>query len=78
MINQRIQQHRKVTGNISNQFGKNKIFSGIRTNIKLVEAFENHTPIKFYSPYSQGAIDYEILADEVLKEIQRRNSNFLT
>jgi chromosome partitioning protein len=74
MINQRIQQHRKVTENISNQFGKNKVFSGIRTDIKLVQAFENHTPVRFYSPYSRGATDYEILADEVLQEIKRRNS----
>ncbi len=74
MINQRIQQHRKVTENVSNQFGKNKVFSGIRTDIKLVEAFENYTPVKSYSPYSRGAADYEILADEVLKEIQRRQT----
>ncbi|MDI1472370.1 MAG: ParA family protein [Thermodesulfovibrio sp.] len=78
MINQRIQQHRKVTENVSNQFGRNKVFSGIRTDIKLVEAFENHTPVKFYSPYSRGAVDYEILAEEVLREIHRRNSILLT
>ncbi len=75
MINQRIQQHRKVTDSVSNQFGKNKVFNGIRADIKLVEAFENHTPVKFYSPYSRGAMDYEILADEILIEIERRKSH---
>lgn len=73
MINQRIQQHRKVTETVSAQFGKNRVFSGIRTDIKLVEAFENRTPVKFYSPHSRGAVDYEILAEEVLQEIKRRN-----
>jgi chromosome partitioning protein len=72
MINRRIQQHKKVTENVSNQFGENKVFPGIRTDIKLVEAFEAHTPIKFHSPGSRGAIDYETLANEVLEEIYRR------
>jgi chromosome partitioning protein len=72
MINQRIHQHRKVIELISNQFGVNRVFSGIRSDIKLVEAFENHMPVKFYAPNSRGSIDYQVLADEVLKEIERR------
>jgi chromosome partitioning protein len=72
MINQRIQQHQKVLHNISTQYGKNRVFSGIRTDIKLVESFENHIPIKFYAPHSRGAIDYEFIAKEILQEIKRR------
>ncbi|WP_353684292.1 ParA family protein [Thermodesulfovibrio sp. 3907-1M] len=75
MINQRIQQHRKVTDSVSNQFGKNRVFHGIRADIKLVEAFENHTPVKLYSPNSRGALDYEILADEILLEIEKRKGH---
>jgi len=72
MLNQRVHQHRKVIEVISNQFGGNRVFSGIRSDIKLVEAFENHMPVKFYAPNSRGTIDYKVLADEVLKEIERR------
>ncbi len=72
MVNQRVHQHRKVIQHLSNQFGLNRVFSGIRSDIKLVEAFENHMPVKFYAPNSRGSIDYQVLADEVLKEIERR------
>lgn len=70
MINQRIQQHKKVNEDVSNQFGLNKVFSGIRTDIKLVEAFENHSPVRFYSPHSRGAEDYEVLANEILNKLK--------
>jgi len=70
MINQRIQQHKKVTNNVFNQFGLNKVFSGIRTDIKLVEAFENRLPVRYYSPKSHGANDYEVLANEILNKLK--------
>jgi len=35
-------------------------------------AFEKHTPIRFYALRSRGALDYKLLADEVLSEIGRR------
>jgi chromosome partitioning protein len=75
MVNHRIQQHKKVSDSLSFQFGKNRLFSGIRSDIKLVEAFEKHMPVKYYSSLSRGAIDYSILAEEVLKEIQRREES---
>ncbi|BAU22808.1 chromosome partitioning protein [Caldimicrobium thiodismutans] len=74
MMNERIKQHKKIFDLIATQFGKNRVFHGIRTDIKLVEAFENHAPVRFYSPHSRGAIDYKILADEILVEIEMRKS----
>lgn len=47
-----------------------KVFEGvIRTNIQLVKAQEAGKDIFSYDKYSNGAKDYQALADEVLKKI---------
>jgi len=65
MFNHRVQQHKKVAERLSQHFGKKRILSGIRADIKLVEAFENKSPVRFYEPMSRGAIDYAIVAEEI-------------
>jgi len=66
MLDKRIHQHRTVTDGVSKQFGQWRLFSGIRTDIKLVEAFGFKCPVRLYRPKSRGAADYSIAVDEIM------------
>lgn len=72
MVNPRIQHHRSILKRIADEYGKEKILPQIRMDIKLVEAFERKSPVKFYAPRSKGAWDYKSLADEVLRIVSQR------
>lgn len=61
----RIGQHRAVTEAVAGQFGPSRLFSGIRTDIKLAEAFARRRPIRAYMPGCRGAQDYAQVAMEV-------------
>lgn len=74
MVNSRVQHHKCILKRIADEYGKDKILPQIRMDIKLVEAFESKSPIKFYAPRSKGAMDYKYLTDEVLKVIARKAS----
>lgn len=69
MLNLRIHHHGKVTENLTTNFGKEKILPGIRSDIKVVEAFENKMPVRFYAPTSRACFDYKTLTDEILKRL---------
>lgn len=72
MVNARIQHHRSILKRIADEYGKEKILPQIRMDIKLVEAFESKSPIRFYAPRSKGALDYKSLTDEVLMIVSQR------
>lgn len=74
MLNLRMRHHVKVTGSVTMNFGKEKILPGIRSDIKVVEAFENKMPVVFYSPNSRASLDYKLLADELLTLLASRSS----
>jgi chromosome partitioning protein len=57
-----IRQHRRVTSDVSRQFGAARVLSGIRNDIKLAEAFAAGQPIRYYAPSSRGAEDFSALA----------------
>lgn len=57
-----IRQHRQVTEQVTKQFGALRVLTGIRTDIKLAEAFGAGKPIRFYAPKSRGAEDFAELA----------------
>ena len=57
-----IRQHRRVTSDVSRQFGAARVLNGIRNDIKLAEAFAVGQPIRFYAPSSRGADDFSALA----------------
>ena len=69
MLDKRIHQHRKVTDGVSKQFGQWRLFSGIRTDIKLVEAFGSKCPVRLYRPKSRGTADYAIAVDEIMSRL---------
>jgi len=53
-----IRQHRTVTSDVSRQFGAHRVLSGIRSDIKLAEAFAVGKPVRAYAPSSRGAQDF--------------------
>ena len=65
MVAEHIRQHRDITGEIAHQFGAPRVLSGIRTDIKLAEAFGAGQPIRRYAPRSRAAGDFAALAQAV-------------
>jgi chromosome partitioning protein len=46
-------------------FGTQRVFRGIRTDVALAEAFGSGRPVRSYRPCSRGAADYGSLAEDV-------------
>ncbi len=65
MVDTRIRLHRRVLEGLRRQFGRDRMFRGIRNNIRLAEAFEQGCPIRLHAPRSSGAMDYCLLAGEI-------------
>jgi len=61
MVAEHIRQHRAITGEIARQFGAPRVLAGIRSDIKLAEAFGSGQPIRSYAPKSRGAEDFAAL-----------------
>jgi chromosome partitioning protein len=62
----RISQHRQITEGLSKQFGVNRILPGIRTDIRLVEAFEAGQPLRVFAPHTRATADYAEASQLVL------------
>lgn len=70
MIDTRIGQHKKVTGGIANQFGALRMLPGIRTDIRVAEAFGAGQPIRYYAPKSRAAQDYLNLTNALSLQLE--------
>lgn len=68
MLDRRMKLHRRVISGLTRQFGRQRIFRGIRSNIQLAESFEQGQPIRNYAPRSPGAMDFHLLADEIREQ----------
>jgi len=62
MMAEHVRQHRAVTGEVSRQFGPDRVLPGIRSDIRLAEAFAVGRPIRHYSSKCRGALDFATLA----------------
>ncbi len=62
MVDLRIGQHREVNASLSHQFGAARLLPGIRTDIKVAEAFAVGKPVRVHSPGSRAAADYAAAA----------------
>lgn len=65
MEDRHIRLQNRVLNTLSNRFGSHKLLRGIKTNIKLAEAFEQGSPIQDYAPSCRGAMDYYMLAHDL-------------
>lgn len=73
MFNPRVNQHRWVLEEVIRNFGKNRVLSPIRTDIKVSEAFQAKTPLLHYAPHSKVVEDYRNLAEDLLLIINSQN-----
>jgi len=74
MLDKRICQHRSVTEGVSKQFGSWRLLSGIRNDIKLVEAFGYRRPVRLYMPASRGAADFALATEEILTRLAQSDA----
>ncbi len=65
-IDMRMHLHRLILVKLLKEFGPERIFRGIRTDISLAEAFGNGCPVRYYRPTTHGSADYRLLASDVL------------
>ncbi len=66
-----VRQHRQVNEQVTKQFGALRSLSGIRTDIKLAEAFGVGKPVRLYAPKSRGAEDFAELAVTLIQLIEK-------
>lgn len=65
MHDPRLRMHRTVMQDLEQQFGRTRMLRGIRTDIKLAEAFGVGKPIQVFNRRSRGGLDYHLLAEEL-------------
>jgi chromosome partitioning protein len=65
MLDRRVRLHGTILDEATRQFGADKLLRGIRSDIRLAEAFAVHQPIRDYAPKSRGALDYHLLTEEL-------------
>ena len=68
MANRRYRMHQDIMHDMERQFGQHNVLRGIRSNIKLAEAFMAGIPISQYAPHSTGAMDYYLLSEALEKK----------
>ena len=69
MVADHIKQHRAITTEIGHQFGALRVLSGIRSDIKLAEAFGAGLPIRTYAPRCRAAEDFVALGAAVRQQL---------
>jgi len=70
MVNASARMHRMILKQALDQFGKDRVLSPIRRDIRLEEAFMHHQPVLTYAPYSGGALCYKRLAANIIEKLQ--------
>jgi chromosome partitioning protein len=58
MLDTRVGQHREVTQGLSQQFGAVRLLPGIRSDIRVAEAFGQGRPVRLHAPSCRAAADY--------------------
>lgn len=65
MLDRRVRLHGTILDEAERHFGADKLLRGIRSDIRLAEAFAVHQPVRTYAPKSRGALDYHLLTEEL-------------
>ena len=71
MVAGNVRQHRDINSQMTRQFGTLRVLGGIRTDIKLAEAFGHAKPVRDYAPKSRGAEDFSVLANLLTTLIEK-------
>lgn len=70
MYNKSIHEHQDIIKKLIMDVGQEKVFTPIRKDIKLANAFINGIPLLTFDPRARGALDYKQLTKEVLLKIK--------
>lgn len=65
MLDTRVRLHRRVVEDLARQFGRFRILRGVRSDIRIAEAFAAGRPVGRHAPRSRGAMDYTMLVEEL-------------
>jgi len=65
MYDRKMKLHQRVIDALKKQFGAKRLMRGIRSNIRLAEAFEQGKPVKQFAQKSVGAFDYHLMVEEL-------------
>ncbi|TGG93299.1 ParA family protein [Natronospirillum operosum] len=65
MCDRSIPSHARVLSELGLTFGAQRIFRGIRPDVRLAEAFGAGQPVRELAPRSRGAMDYFMLVEEL-------------
>jgi chromosome partitioning protein len=65
-IDMRVNLQRLVLARLLADFGRPRLFRGIRNDVALAESFGSRKPVRCYRPQSRGAADYAYLTDDIL------------
>jgi chromosome partitioning protein len=65
MLDRRVGLHRSITEGVAHQFGRGRLLTGIRSDIKLAESFARRRPIRSYMPDCRGSEDYALAVREI-------------
>lgn len=65
MYDRRLKLHQQIIKQMQHEYGAQRVLRPVRNNIKLAEAFSAHQPIYDYAKESSGAMDYQLLADDI-------------
>jgi chromosome partitioning protein len=65
MVDLRIGLHRDIKSGLAQQFGAARLLPGIRTDIRVAEAFAAGCPVRIHAPNSRAAADFSQVAQEI-------------
>jgi chromosome partitioning protein len=65
-VDMRLRLQQQILAELLFEFGHNRIFRGIRTDVALAEAFGSRCPVRHYRPQTRGAVDYTLLVQDIL------------
>ena len=65
-MDMRMNLQRLVLVKLLDEFGRARIFRGIRVDVALAESFGSGTAVRYFRPHSRGAVDYAFLTDDIL------------
>lgn len=62
----RMNLQQRILAELLFEFGHQRVFRGIRTDVALAEAFGNHCPVRQHRKSSRGSMDYHLLAEDIV------------
>ncbi|MEA5446762.1 ParA family protein [Gammaproteobacteria bacterium AB-CW1] len=72
MVDRRVRMHSQVLDELAAEFGGERILRGIRSDIRLAEAFAAGKPVRESAPRSRGAMDYFMATESLIHLFPKR------